>query len=747
MAKDDDNGGSEELNFDPRDLLRTARDYWMLALILAGPLAFAFHYWKSREVPVFTASALVLFEIASEQVVNIEEVIDTTVSGAGSLGMENYLAHLRSRAFLQEVLDSLTEAEIDRIVQPYVEEDAEEDEAPSALFLLQRGMKIVETGMGTTVQISVSLRDPEIAAMMANRITERFSVFISRRASRANEAAVKFLMTEADDLRRQVRESDLVLQKYREDNNVISLEESLNLVNQQLLRVSAATSEAYLDRVQAEGVFERAIQALEVGEPIAKIPAVMGYSNIRDTVARINQLEGEVAILGLRYGKRHPVMVEKLEVLDLTRKQLEQLVSECREYLSGQAIATSQRHDRLLAEQNGLERKSLELDRLGIEYNVLRRRYDSQKTTYDRIVGRLNETMISSKLVQSPVRVVDIASIPAFPSSPNPKRILLTSVGLFVVGFSGIIGLFAVLDRRIRSGQMIEDQMKVELLGEIPQLKGVSAKKRPFIVREEPDPGMAEPFRSLCGKILLMGRSPKPKKILVTSTGPGEGKSLFCSNFAFALREQGSKVLLVNADYRAPALDELLGDVDIMGSADWYLRRGEVPPADNLLRNFVVSFAAGVDFLPVGGGEVRPQEILADPVFMAALDHLCARYDVAIFDAPPGLVFHDAITLANWVQETVVIARYLKVNVSRLKRLFRALEKTRSQKLGVVFNGVPKAQSSGDYYRHAKYYHSRARKRTRKAEKRSRAESEEDDDVSPSPRRAEAVLDTPKGVG
>ncbi len=733
MDFDEEEGSGKPAFLTPGDVLRTARDYWALAIILAAPLAFAFYYVRQQEEPVFSSAAVILFEVQSEQVVNIQEVIDPSLAGLGGteLGMANYLVHLKSRSFVQEVIDSLSQEERGRIVAPYVTIE-EPEPSLAGIILSNYGARIL--GAGTTVRIESTHRDPEMAAFLANRITERFTVFITRRAARANEAAIKFLMTEADELRQQVKESDLVLQQYRERHNMVSLEENQNLVASRLSGANAVVSEAHLSLIQARSVWMEAEKALGESIEAVQIPAILGYPGVREAIERVNALEGEREVLGMRYGARHPRMIEAAEVLAISRQQQDRLVKEALVALQGQYEAAQQRYDRLSEELVRLERASHELDRLGIEYNVLRRRYESQKATYDRIISRLNETVVASKLVQSPIRIVDYASVPNFPTSPNQQQNMLGGIAILGVVFAGVIGLVAVLDRRVRSGPVIEEQLHRELIGEIPLARRLTHAQRALIMRQDVDPALRELFLNLCGKIQLTGSGRGSKTLLVTSCLPEEGKSFVAVNLAFGFRSQGMRVLLIDGDLRAPTLGELINHADVPGLHEWAVHERGTDRSFETLETMLIPLQEGVDLLPAGEATENPSAIMAPDVFDELLGHLRRSYDMIVIDAPPAMLFHDAVGLANVVDETLVVSRYLKVSMSRLKALFVTLDKTKSRKIGVIFNGVPRTSVQSGYYGKAQEYYSKKRgdaKKDKKKRERSKRPSRKQPEEAP----------------
>lgn len=737
----------EKAFLSPGDILRTARDYWALALILGAPLGYLHYHFKIQEEPLFSAGSMLMFEVSSEDIIAVNEVVETSLTGQGNpqLGMENYLVHLRSQSFIQEVIDSLSESERKRIVDPYI---TVENPTPSPAGIIFGGFGVNLLGQGTTVRVSTSHRDPEMAAFIANRITDRFSIFVTRRAVNANEAAVKFLRSEAEEFRQKVKESELALQKYREVNKAVSLDESQNLVEVRLAAVENSVTQSKLSLVQTRTSWEKAFESIEAGLPAIKVPAIMAYGDVRLSIASVNRLKGQQELLGTKYGRRHPTMVDLEEQLSIAKSQLDALIQEALVYLEGQYDAAMATYQSLNSELEELERESLRLDKLRVDYQDLLGRNRSLKQSYDAIISRLDETAIANKLVQSPVRVVDYASVPSMPSSPDRKKILVTSIGIGGVVFGGVIALVALLDRRLRSSVAIESQLGRELLGEVPVLRRFSASKRYFIVRDNEDNTLRELFQNIAGRSELVSKGVRPRSILITSCQPEEGKSLISANLAYAFGSQGLKVALVDVDLRAPSLDALIGYEDRVGIIDWYrsqLRNPGEGEGKMAISDIAVSVDGGVDLFPVGDAVENPSSVTPVEAIGELVALLKEQYDIVILDAPPGLMFHDAISMADYVDQTIVVSRFLKTTMKRVTKLFQLLDKTKSRKIGVVFNGVPRSAAQSDYYSKVQYYYGRKRSKTKKEFKAKRDAAKAVKDAEAISEEAELAATTPEG--
>src|SRR5262249_8979049 len=158
------------------------------------------------------------------------------------------------------------------------------------------------------------------------------------------------------------------------------------------------------------------------------------------------------------------------------------------------------------------------------------------------------ETGISGELKTSNIRIVDAAEIPHKPATPNVPVNLLAA---FLGGSALAVGLaffFEYLDNRIKTPDEVKQHLGLPFLGMVPALfdKGI---ENPLICDEIPN-NFSECFRAIRTNLIFSSADEGGRSLVVTSTGPGEGKSVVAANIAIALAQAGLRVLLIDADMR-----------------------------------------------------------------------------------------------------------------------------------------------------------------------------------------------------
>lgn len=279
------------------------------------------------------------------------------------------------------------------------------------------------------------------------------------------------------------------------------------------------------------------------------------------------------------------------------------------------------------------------------------------------------------------LRTVQTAQVPVRPASPNiPLNIVLgTLVGL-AAGI-GVAALRTVLDTRIHSSHDIENVTDAPLLGGIAL--DPDAKKRPLIVHADPRNPRAESFRTLRTNLQFLNIEGGPRSFVVSSAGPGEGKSTTTANLAISLAETGAKVALIDGDLRLPKLAEYLSIEGAVGLTDVLIGRAEL--ADVLQR-----WGKNQLFvLPAGRIPPNPSELLGSRAMDVLLKTLAEHVDFILIDAPPLLLVTDAAVVSKKTSGTILIAASGSTKKQELAGAVRTLETVGARLLGVIVTKLP----------------------------------------------------------
>lgn len=283
----------------------------------------------------------------------------------------------------------------------------------------------------------------------------------------------------------------------------------------------------------------------------------------------------------------------------------------------------------------------------------------------------------------SPIKlmIVDAASEPSDPVSPDPVR----NLGLgFAVGLLlgiGIALLRDVLDTTVKSPADLEQTTTAPLLGSIAFDQ--AARNRPVITELEPHAPRVEAFRVLRTNMQFIDVDAREKVFVITSSLPGEGKTSTSVNLALTLAQAGQRILLIEGDLRRPKATAALGMDNAVGVTTVLV--GKVGLEDAIQKH------EGTDLHVLGSGAIppNPAELLQSKAMSDMLSDLRQQYDVVIIDAPPLLPVTDAALLSAQADGAVLVVRYGKTTKDQVVGAVDRLAQVDARPVGVVMNMVP----------------------------------------------------------
>ncbi len=205
---------------------------------------------------------------------------------------------------------------------------------------------------------------------------------------------------------------------------------------------------------------------------------------------------------------------------------------------------------------------------------------------------------------------------------------------------------------------------------------------------------VGERFRTLRSRLYQIAGTRNLRRLLITSSVQGEGKTFIATNLVRSIIRQADKrALLIDADLRAPRLHTALGAPSTLGLSDYL--RGEADEY-RIVQN---SETQNLCFIPCGTRVSNPSELLLSERMKVLLDTVTPAFDWVILDSPPSLPVHDASSLADLCDGVLFVVRAGETSYEVAKK---ASSEFRDKNLiGVVMNQVDKSQSRGEYYYNA----------------------------------------------
>lgn len=222
-------------------------------------------------------------------------------------------------------------------------------------------------------------------------------------------------------------------------------------------------------------------------------------------------------------------------------------------------------------------------------------------------------------------------------------------------------------------------------------------RRRNIVTRENPKSPIAEAFRTLRTNIQFSSIDEDLNSIVVTSSGPGEGKSTVSVNMATTMAQADKKILLVDCDLRKPVVHTFFGIVNARGLTNIL---AEGLSIENVVYEPVRD--GNLHVLTAGPIPPNPAELLGSKRMKGFLKDAETKYDTIILDSPPIGVVTDAAILSTVADGTVLVCAVGQAEVEAAKAAKALLDKVDANILGVILNKVPVTQ--GGYYKY--HYHS-----------------------------------------
>jgi len=684
-----------------RDYVIILRERLWIALPLALLLSVGLGYYQARETPMYSASATMQFE-KPERIIESQQVVDPTVTS--EIDLNTYLRVLDSNSLRTKVANSLTADEIKILQEPYLK-DLEPGATPPAPIDSLGGLSVQSIRNSYLMSITAAHPSAKAAALVANRYVDQFMQDMLDRVGGSNQYAVEYLKKAADQLRKDSEAAQQRLLSYMKEHNLVSLDSSANIVTERLRSVNAALQSARLERITVEQLNSQIESHQRDGRSLVEISFIANHSSIPSIREHLAELSRTQSILNERYLERHPKFIDVTNAIRISQAQLDRAIELAVKDLASTLEKVRGQEKTLESEFAQQEAEQLHLRDISVDFRTLENQANVAASNYTQILNRLTETSTSKSLEKFPVRPLDRAVVPAEPYTPNLQRIVRNSAGVFVLVFFGVAFGLSMVDDRIKSAWDVETFIGANLLGIIPDLSNTKDDdKYTMVIDNKQSPGM-EAFLSVYSSVKIHSKLDFPKTILVTSTIPGEGKTLVSCNLAGSFAKHSKATLLVDCDLRRPMLHRHFKQTNETGLISWFQNGAQLD--GDLLANphlGIAKIGENLWLLCSGGRSKSPTELLDNPVFGQLLEKMKKQFELVVVDSPPLGAVTDSMLIASRADEIVYVCRFNRAYRKHIKLYFNTLREGKNEILGVVLNGLSPRRI--EYYSNYRYYRS-----------------------------------------
>ena len=687
-------------------------------LVVGGIMLYTF-----TATPIYETRTRLLIESDNPNIISFKEVIDE--QGAKADYYQTQYNILQSR-----ILAHKTIAELNLWDNPYLGQpatgsgffarllgdrprdehsphpaasDGETPEQSRAIDRFLANLTVSPIRNSRLVDIRFRLPDAELATRVVNALAKKYIEQNLEYRFVASKEASDWLKDRLEENRKQVEQAEAALQHYREANDAIPLENRESIIVQKLSDLSAAVTQAKTDRFQKQAVYTQLESLRQSGDALDSFPAILSNTYIQQQKASLAELQSQYTQLSEKLGERHPEIIKVQSAIHMAQTKLDGEVAKIVQSVRNEYRAALAKENSLIQELNQQKLEAQGMARKSIDYSVLERDVQSSKQIYESLLQRAKETGISSELKASNIRIVDRAEQPRYPVTP--RKALNLAIALIAGVVLGLVlaFFFEYVDSSIKTPDEIRSYLGLTTLGMVPALNAKTLKGREPLINTGVPPNFAEAFRAMRTNVLFAAADEGFRSLVITSTGPGEGKTIVAANLAIGFAQAGQRVILIDADMRRPRVHQMFSQRQEPGLSN--LMVGHAVPTAAICKSGV----PGLWLLPAGRIPPNPAELLGSRRFKEFITLLSQHFDSVIIDSPPIMAVTDAAVAASAASGVVFVIGSEMTSRQAAKAAIEQLQNGRPRFFGAVLNRVELERNAyyySGYYRreYAQYY-------------------------------------------
>ncbi len=682
----------------PKDILRIIRKRKWLILITwattASVVLMGTLLWQMT-APLFTCRALLR--------VSPTEPVLFQMQRAPLYGKDIIERYKRSQAALVKHEDVLREAAKDERIR---NKSWYEDHSRDVIRALDEVIEVGSLPETEFIEIRMtSILKAEVADIV-NAVADNFAKFMSERARLIHDEEIRKLKAQRDDLRTRLDRVRRERAAAIGASQAAAMQErrSILAIKLQMLTRSVAQAEEAQTQTQAAlGAWEDDIRKGDVENNFQ-------IRRILDTDPTLRGLEAQTHDLNTRLNNAMRNLGPKHRTVKSIRGFLESIQQQRddrrKELIEGQVRGITQMR------QMELAITTQQLEALRERYNEARAGARDLEVTLGRIaalsqqaedlemnIRQLERNVLARELQLrgaggvGPVSVAATATPPRVPS--HPRWGLMTGLGILlgmVLGF-GLAFLLELADTSIRGPADVVRRFDMPLLGIVPHSDDLDEEIEDIrrVVLLAPHSPAAEAFRQIRTNLLFSGPAHQRQSLLVTSPSPEDGRTTVVLNLAISMAQAGRRVLVIDANFRQPALAEIFPDAAaaglssaLVGQAAW---RDVVSSTD----------VPNLSVITSGPLPPNPAELLGSETLRQLITEMTAEYDQVILDGSPVMLVSDACVLSTQVDGTILVVRAGSNSAGLVHRAVENLTRVGAHVLGFVLQGM--RSTAGGYLR------------------------------------------------
>ncbi len=528
------------------------------------------------------------------------------------------------------------------------------------------------------VDVTVTTPDPAMSQRIANAWAQDFIQMTMERRFEASSYARQFLEKRIVALRGALETSERRAAEYARAQGIINLPQTRiddgqsGMVDRSPLTDKLET----MNRELASATADRITAQTRITGPqrADANPLALDNSAIAELRRERGEISADFAKTSSEFGPEYPRVKALAEQLRNMDASIDREVSRVSRSLGQTYTAAADRERTLAGTVAGLKSQLEDMRQRSIQYGIYLRDADTNRELYNSLLQRYKEIGVAGSVEENNVAVINQPRLSGAPVSPR------LTVNLFFAMLAGVVAAIAAaavlnqVDETISDPEAVRGKLGLPLLGVLPMVKGGGTAE----ALDDPRSPLVEGYLAVEASLRLATAHGVPRSIAFTSTRPREGKSTSATALARLLAADGKRVVLIDADMRAPSLHNAFGVANDSGISN--LLSGE-QDIDRFVRP---SGQEGLSFIAAGPPPPNSARLLMGDGLRELIGRLLNEFDHVIVDSPPVMGLADAQLVAEAVEGVIFVVELEATPAGAAQNAIQRLREARAQFLGAI---------------------------------------------------------------
>ena len=629
---------------------------------------------------------------------------------------------------------------------------------------LQKTIKVAPVKNTRVIEVTVSGTNPDLTTNIANEIANVFITYNLQSITSEAKIAYDFISEQLKVVEKKLRKAEEDLKAFKEKEGVVELTEEARITLEKLSAIETSYDATIAQRQEAEARRDIIRKELEAQDETIKSSTTITENPL------VQQLQGqlydfEIELAGLL--KVYPQDAPQVEQINTKISHTkERLAKEVERVVTSEISSINPVHQDLVsrlvqleadviayeamaeAQKTFVEQYRTELERLPskeLQLARLTRDKNVSDQIYMMLMQRKEEAQLAQAIQVGNVSVADPAIRPLRPYKPNKKLYLTLGAVVGLMLGLGVAFLLEYMDNTFKTEEEVKRYLKLPLLGSVPFIKSqpvleshpkaAALAKHPDTIEEAQRKAIANPVRLSEQESRMLTRlSPRAPEteayrmlttniqfaevdepihtLLITSSAPGEGKTITATNLSVVMAQGGKKTLLVDTDLRKPTVHRLFRLEREPGLTDFLLGKVE---SQEIIKNSQVE---NLSVITSGATPPNAPQLLASQKMKDFIKELKEQFEIILFDSPPAIVVTDPAILGKELDAICLVVEAERTDKDAALKAKELLTTANANLLGVIFNKIDVRKGYGYYYYYydddLEYGHKEKRKKRRR---------------------------------